>query len=354
MRILHKYILAEWFRAFFCMLLATVGLLIAEDIYKNLHNFIQCGSTIKGILSYYLWFSVSICPLTIPIAFFLSVLFSLGKLQRSNELLSMRTIGLNIFQITSPLLLIGGLLSIASLFFNVCLSSTALQKTRDFCANLSAAEISYRLAFNNERCGRMWFLGELNRRTLTGSDAMLYFYDSSGSEISRVFAETFSYESGIWSFFNGFSTIFNGETHCPVRMTKFERMDCKYGESPELFLSMAKRIKHLSFAEIRRILSFSNGSFGYAAYRVRYYDSIASALSCLLIALITIPFATIGIGRNPVARVSKACGMLVVFFAFVSVFKTLGSNGILPAMLSICLPYCFVLLPIYPLYKRCA
>jgi lipopolysaccharide export system permease protein len=333
-------------------MLATAGLLTMEDIYKNLHDFIQRGTPVLGIFCYYFWLLVRVWPTVIPISLFLSLLFSLGKLHRNSELVSMRAMGLNIFQITLPLWIAGSILSAMGLFFDAYLSSIAAQKTQDFCADAKANTVKHRLTFSNELAGRVWFIGELNQRTASGSDAMVYFYDGDGNELNRIFAKTFSHRSGIWSFYSGFETVFDRVTHRPSRVIKFEKLDRSCDESPELFLSLAKQPKYLSFAELRRILSFSKDFSSFRAYRVRYYAAIISALSCLLIVFITIPFSTVGVRKNPMVGVAKACAVLFLFYLLSSVCHTLGSNGVLPIFLAISLPHCISLLPVCLLYKR--
>jgi lipopolysaccharide export system permease protein len=352
-KILHKYILTEWLCACFASMLLTAGLLLAEDVYKNFHNFIHYGIAARQVFYYYSWLLVRICPVIIPVSFFTSLLFSLGKLHRSNELTSMRAIGLNIFQITLPLWIVGGILSAVGLFFNAYLSSAASQRTQNFYLSMKSHSVHQNLTFNNERDGRTWFLGGFNRLTSSGKHAMVYLRDGDGNELSRVFAKTFLYRDGVWSFRNGFNTIFDGETHRPSMIVKFDELERTCDESPELFLSLAKQTKHLSFSELRRILSFSGNSPGFTGYRVRLYWSTISALSCLLIAFIAIPFSTIGVRRNPMVGVAKACAVVFVFYLLSSACNTLGSNGILPIYLAVCLPYAIVLLPTCPLYKKC-
>jgi lipopolysaccharide export system permease protein len=352
-KILHKYVLIEWLYAFLASMLLTAGLLISEDVYKNFHNFIHYGVAATQIFYYYSWLLVRICPIIIPVSFFTSLLFSLGKLHRSNELTSMRAIGLNIFQITLPLWIAGGILSAVGLFFNVYLSSVASQRTQDFHLSMKFYNIHQNLAFNNERDGRTWFLGKLNRLTSSGNHAMVYLRDSNGNESSRIFANTFSYRGGVWIFRNGFNTIFDENTHQPSTITKFDELKYACDESPELFLSLVKLTKHLSSFELRKLLSFSGNSSSFIGYRVRLYWSTISALSCLLTAFIAIPFSTIGVRRNPMIGVAKACAMLFVFYLLSSTCNALGSNGLLPVYLAVCLPYAIVLLPAYSLYKKC-
>jgi lipopolysaccharide export LptBFGC system permease protein LptF len=218
---------------------------------------------------------------------------------------------------------------------------------------MKAYNIEHNLAFHNERDSRIWFIGELNRQTSSGSWAMICLYDGNGNESERMFAKTFFHQNNIWSFRNGFTTIFNEETHRPSMIVKFDELERAYDESPKLFLSTAKQMKNLSFAELCKILSFSGDSRSFIGCRVRLYDSIASALSCLLITFVTIPFSTIGVRQNPMIGVAKACAALFIFYLISNVCNILSSNEILPIPLAICLPYATVLLPAYPLYKKC-
>jgi lipopolysaccharide export system permease protein len=296
---------------------------------------------------------VRISPIIIPLSFLFSLLFSLGKFHRNNELTSMRTVGLNIFQNTMPLRIASAILSIVSLLFNMHLSSIVSQKTQDFCRDVKVHHVEHKLVFYNERNGRTWFIGELNRQTSSSNCIMVCLYDCTGNESGRMFAQTFSHRVGIWSFCNGFNTVFDKETHRPSMIVKFDELESVCDESPEFFLSIAKPVKYLSFTELRRILSFSGISRKFTRYRARLYCSVPFALSCLLITFITIPFSTIGVKQNPMIGVAKACAVLFVFYLSSNVCHIFGANRILPIFLATCLPYPAILLPAYPLYKTC-
>lgn len=356
MKILSKHILSEWWLAFVIMMFTTTGLLIVEDIYKNLHDFIQNSSFSVRLFWYYFWLIIRVLPTVIPISFFLSLLFSLGKLHKNNEIVVMRVIGLNIFQITLPLWIVGCLLSILTLFLNIHTSSIASQNTQNFCESTktnTGIVVENHLTFNNERDHRVWFLGTFNKNSISGTNAMLYFYDQANHETSRIFAKIFEFRDSKWIFYDGFETFFDIETNRPSHITNFDRKGYNFQETPDLFFSLTKRTKYLSFSEVDKILSFSRNNKSYLAYRMRYYRSIVSSLSCILIVFIIIPFATIGVRRNPMVGVSKACGILFLFYIISSVFNILGSHGVVSLLASVLTPYGLMILASYSLYKKC-
>ncbi|MDE6431918.1 MAG: LptF/LptG family permease [Opitutales bacterium] len=353
MKILSRYILNEWWLAFLVAIFANTGLLVIEDIYKNAGSFIESGVPFGATIRYYFWLMVCVLPVVVPVSFFLSLLFSLGKLHKNNEILAMRLTGANIFQITKPLWVVSLLLCILSIGLNISISSYASRNAQDFYIKIQSRSIRRNIAFDNIKDHRTWFIGLFDRRNSSGSNLMLCSYDKDGVELSRVFAKSFEYKEGSWLLHDGAETIFDPDTDRPVRLEKFDIKRYKFAETPGLFSSLKKNMKHLSISELREILSFSGSKNSYADYRARYYSSIAAPLSCILILFITIPFATVGVRRSQMSGVAKACEALFLFYVMSSMFTSLGTNGVISLFVATFAPYAIVLMFSYVLYRKC-
>ncbi len=353
MKILNRYILSEWWFAFIIAMLANAGLLIIEDVYKNASDFIQAGISASQLASYYFWLVIRILPIIIPVSFFLSLLFSLGKLHKNNELLAIRAIGANIFQITAPLWIVSCLLAILEVVLNLSISSIASQNTQNFCARVKNMSVNKNVAFKNEKDNRLWFFGTFCKEESIGTNVMIYFYDSAGNETERFLAEKAEYKNGQWFFQNIVRTLFDASTKYPTHIDRFESKNFCFDETPDLFFSLKKRVKYLSLPELRNILTFSNGKKDYFAYRVQYYRSMISSLSCIIILFITIPFATVGVRRSPMTGVAKACGVLFLFYIISNIFSIFGSHCFVPVFVTVLAPYIIVLMFSYILYRKC-
>ena len=353
MKILNRYILTEWALAFFVAMLANTGLLIVEDIYKNAGDFVHSGITVYKFFWYYFWLTVRVLPVVIPISFFLSLLFSLGKLHKNNELLAMRMAGKNIFQITKPLWVISIILTLLSIGFNLSISSRAAQNTQNFCAKMKSLSVRRNVAFDNVKDRRVWFMALFDRKKRAGLDVMLCFYDEYGREMKRLFAKRAEYGGERWVFHEGSEIEFDTDTEHPLRMETFDTKKYEFEETPGLFFSLKKRIKYLSLLELRKILSFSKNSKSYIDYSVQYHRLMISPLSCMLILFITIPFATTGVRRSPMSGVAKACGVLFIFYILSNMFSSFGMHGMIPLFAAVLAPYLVILMFSYILYRGC-
>jgi len=91
------------------LLAALIVIFVTIDYVSNLRKF--DNATFEQIILYYWYFLPFIVQTVLPIVLFLSSMFSVGKLAKSSELTAMKAAGVNVRQLTMPLLLIGLLLS---------------------------------------------------------------------------------------------------------------------------------------------------------------------------------------------------------------------------------------------------
>jgi len=96
------------------LLLAILIIFVTVDYVSNLKKFEQ-ASYIQAALFYY-YYMPWIIQTILPIVLLLSSMFTLGRLSKSSEITAMKAAGINIKQLTSPLLLLGLLISIGSFY----------------------------------------------------------------------------------------------------------------------------------------------------------------------------------------------------------------------------------------------
>ena len=126
MKHIDKYILNNFLVKF---LLTMGGLLIITiliDVIDHLNKFIDAKIPQSEIINYYYYSLPWFISIGIPISCLISTIFSLGLLQRQNEITAMKSSGLSIFRISSILLIIGIFISISSFYFDNYLVTNAL------------------------------------------------------------------------------------------------------------------------------------------------------------------------------------------------------------------------------------
>jgi len=92
------------------LLAALIVIFVTIDYVSNLRKF--DSATFEQIVLYYWYFLPFIVQTVLPIVLFLSSMFSVGKLAKSSELTAMKAAGVNVRQLTMPLMILGLLLSI--------------------------------------------------------------------------------------------------------------------------------------------------------------------------------------------------------------------------------------------------
>ena len=67
-----------------------------------------------------------------------------------------------------------------------------------------------------------------------------------------------------------------------------------------------------------------------ATYAVTFYDRLFSPVSCLIILGLAIPFSVTGVRTNPFVGVSKAMGLLFLYYILLNVAQFAGTSGFDP------------------------
>ena len=94
MRLLDRYILAEWAKVFALALLSFVGIMLLSDGYNRIPEFLDLGAGWGTIIAYLLLGLVRNLSLLIPISLLISVIFVLATMNRNHEISAARAAGI--------------------------------------------------------------------------------------------------------------------------------------------------------------------------------------------------------------------------------------------------------------------
>ena len=94
MRLLDRYILAEWAKVFALALLSFVGIMLLSDGYNRIPEFLDLGAGWGTIIAYLLLGLVRNLSLLIPISLLISVIFVLATMNRNQEISAARAAGI--------------------------------------------------------------------------------------------------------------------------------------------------------------------------------------------------------------------------------------------------------------------
>jgi lipopolysaccharide export system permease protein len=334
-------------------------LLLLEDIYKNFYLFIKAQSGFTKLVKYYFSLSVSFISFVIPLAIFISVLFTLGQLHRKNEIIGARCAGMSILEIAKTIIVGGIVLALGNLLLESFIIPNAIDHVTSFRLETDhkggyTTAVS-KIGFYNHKDNRLWFFKSLDKLSHTARDVTISCYNDKNVEESRIFAQTatFSKDKKYWICKNCSVIIFDPLTELPIDVKLFAEKAFKmFTEPPKVILASLKKTKDLSFPEVLESIKYYHNESAENAFLVKFHQIFANAADCIIILFLAIPFAVMGVRVNPFVNISRACVFLLIFLFCGATCEALGNSGILRPAFAVWITNILILLPILGLFRR--
>ncbi|MDR2677214.1 MAG: LptF/LptG family permease [Puniceicoccales bacterium] len=323
---LGRYVCNEWLKYMGITLMATLALLVFEDMYREFPGLLSAGT--GSILRHYFYLLPHFFCTILPISVFVSALMSLCHLRDNNEFVAMQSIGMSPGQITKNLWIWGAALSALMILLQTHLD----EWSRD--------DNYHGVAYRDGQSGRLWLIGRLNAKTGHAEDIFVW---NPGPPTHRFRAQSAQWDGSRWCFEGATesSVIEMEQNH---RLTG-EKSCNEFHETPRQLVSQQKRPKDMCLRELRQALRWeSQKSSHRSALEVRFYALHMACLGPLVALFCAIPFSLRGVRQNPTIGASKAVGILFLFHVLTGLSHSLGNNEIFHPIAAAGLPF---LLPIF-------
>ena len=335
--ILDRYILKEWLKTFCVTLMLILGILLLEDMYKNLKNFLEHGANLQTLLLYYTYIIPNCFCTVLPISFFISVLYVLNDMQAHNEVVAMRASGLTVLKITRSFWWAAFILMLLMIVFNAYVlpkaSNGAQQIVQQIDYNYQKRYTSNthdignysHLCLHNAKEGHLWHITQFSLYTQQGKFVTLSKINKQGNEVERISAEKIVYDTKNqqWIFENGKHWFFDTHTYIPEYFIPFHQWQFKCVENPKLMTFIHKPLKYLGVHELKEILAFVPKNHPrFLEHQIKYYSILSSPLIYFMVVLLAIPFSLKAVRTNPMIGVSKAAGLFFIYYIIFVFFHT--------------------------------
>jgi lipopolysaccharide export system permease protein len=314
MRLLDRFLLRELAIPLAYCLAGCLIFWISFNLLHDIDDFQQDHLRALDIIEVYWVRLPDLLVIVLPVGFLLALLYTLANHSRHHELTAMRSAGISLWRICLPYLAVGFLLSIAMFWISERLAPTSQDRERRIRARYlpenSEEQWIQSLNFRNARDNRIWTIGAYNPDTSEMSHPQVDWRLPDGSRrtlIARAAIRT----NNIWQFSNVQFFIYPAgrpeidtvairtnvlamseftETPADIRvLIKFSRMNA---------VNASKRA-HLSLAEIDYIKKHLElNPRDRAIVETQRHARMAQPWTCLIVALIAIPFGAASGRRN--------------------------------------------------------
>ena len=342
MRIIDRYLLGGFLHSLlFCLALFFI-LFIVIDAFNNLDEFLKHGVSMRVIISYYLYSVPSIFVQVIPVGVLVAILYTLGNLNRHNEILAFKASGISGFHILAPYLFVGILIS----FGVFLLSERVVPKTAVTSAAIMEGLIQKGKKNFDERAiqnvtlftkgNRMVFAKEFEISTSTLYDVVLFEDDPHRVIQDKLTAKKARYDNNAWTFYDTIRYQMNRRGELSGEPVFSTSQKVALEAKPEDFLKGSSQVEFMNVSQLGETIEHLQGVGRKLAYKlsVDFHYKIAFPFVTFVVILIGSPLA-MGSARGRAARgIGTSVVIVFLYFGLNSVCLALGKGGSLPPLFS--------------------
>ncbi len=339
MKIIDRYLLRGFLRPFLFCLLIFLLLFMVIDAFSNLDEFLKNGFSLGVILTYYLYFLPTVFVQVAPISTLMAVLYNLGDLNRHNEISAIKASGISSFQVLSPYLFVGLLLSFIVFLVNekvvpkTQVTSTAIMQGLIEKGKKNLSERAIRnVALYSSEC-RMVFAREFEIASGTLRDVVILQDDPNQTLKSRLTAKKAQYEDGHWQLYDAATYHLNRQGDILGEPTYSKKLELKIEEVPQDFIKAASQAEFMSAKELKEYRDNFKGGTGRkfkTRLSVDFHYKIAFPFISFFVILIGAPLAMRLERGSAIVGIGTSLLVVLIYYGLHSICLALGKNGTMP------------------------
>lgn len=338
MKLLDLYLLRRFVIILLFALVAFVLIVVVVELIGEIGNFLDRDVPFAVMVKYYLFYIPFLLVLALPIAMLLASLFSIGQMARYNELTAIKSVGISLYRVLAPLLILGLLMSLFAFFFG----ETVVPKTNRLKTAIheqyldpSSTRIASKVTniFMRDQLNRLIFIGHYNsKEKVCHKVSILKKSDTRFRE--RHDAQTMQWQDSTWVLLNGYRRTFSeqGVEHA-VAFDSLREGSIDF--SPEQLAESQTAPEDMSYRELKRFTQevIRNGGDP-ASWRVDLNLKISVPFANLVMVLFGASLASNKKRSGVIVGIIISLIICFLYYGFVKFFQTLGYNSVLAPVVS--------------------
>ena len=337
MKLLDRYVLRTFLRAYAYCIAAFISIWLIFDISDNLSTFLDDRVSLPLVTQYYLTQVPQILVILLPVSLLLALLFSLGRMSRTNEIVSMLTAGVSIPRLILPLVGMGFLTALVSGALNYSLAPKAEQTRKTFFEgvrdNGREAGISGQI-FRNRADARTWFIQRFRPERNEFITVQVLQQDEQ-ENIKKNYMATRAYyhaDKKAWELQLVKIVTYDAGGNIIDDLSAESVMMTEWSETPFRLASSTMRAEFLSWSELRDYLRF-NADFPpslLAPFSTHFQYRMALPWTCVIVVFLAAPLAIVFSRRGILSSVAAAIGLVFSMNFLTHLFLALGEGARIP------------------------
>lgn len=347
--LLDRFVTRAFLTPFLICFGAFVSIWIISDLANRGAGYARSEMAVTDIAWLYLLQLPAVIVIILPITLVLASLYTLGRMSRSNELVSMLMAGRSVYTVLRPIFAIAAFATFVSLVCNYewapTASGTAESAAQAMSKGTQTRYAAYDQVFVNRPENRIWFVGMFphdyhRRNRLRGIFVAQFDDDNILTKTIQSNSVFWQDHNGLWVFFQSQVTEFNEEGEPASVTTDDKHLEWDWPETPWLLMSTGIRPEFLGLPQIGAYLRAYQGlpPERLAPFYTHWHHRLALPFACLTAVLVAAPLGIIYSRRGLAGSVTAA---ILLFFAslfITNLFLALGQSQALHPFAAAWLP----------------
>ncbi|MGB8342560.1 MAG: LptF/LptG family permease [Chthoniobacterales bacterium] len=334
MRLLDRYIVRNFLQPYIYCIIGFLSIWLIFDISDNSSTIFDEHAALGMVVQFY-WTQIpQVLVILLPVSLLLSLLFSLGRMSRANEIVSMLTAGVSVPRLVFPLLIIGFLTTGVTQALNYSLAAHAELARKNFFDQVNRGGVREVVitaqVFRNRTDDRTWYITRFRRNSNQFSGVQVVQQDAQGNITRNYIVTQAFYEPATKSWRMENVKVVNYDLAGNITDEKLlpSLTITGWSETPYRLSSANVRPEFLGISELREYLRY-NSDFPQtllAPFRTQLQYRWALPWTCMVVAIMATP---LGIGfsrRGILASVAVAIGLVFTMNFLIHLFLALGEG----------------------------
>jgi len=343
--LIDKYILKMFLGYFLGSILVLVTLYVVID---SLSLFSNVSSTPTLTLRYYGYAIPAILYQLLPVTCLVGTLFTLGQLNKNNELVALFSMGNSLARISAPILIMVAAIGVISFWMSDrILPYTNKMKNYTWYVEIRKNPGLYSLVKNS----RIWYRQKnmlFNIKTFDADKKQaeglsFYFFDDEWNLVQMITSKTAIVKKGEWDLEDGSVTVFTDQSSFPMTQS-FKTKSIAVEDDMSDIQKTTKFSEVVSINELRQYIKKNKeAGLNTIRYEVDLQAKFGFALASFVMAFIGIPFSVSDSRSGSRMKGVAICIVLAfTYWALLNMGMSFANHGVIPPFVSAWFPNIFM------------
>ncbi len=350
-KIMDKYLIIEFIKPFLLTLLGLTIIMLSSYLFQLTDFIIIKDVPVKVVLKLLLYKLPQILVQSFSMAVLFATLLSLSSLVKDGEFVALRMAGIDFSRMVISLIVVALLISSITYWMNERIVPWANKKYRDTIIysikKEKPPEVHENLLFKD--VGERYFcIGEINDKTNNLKQIIIY----NRSNNTFITAVRGKLKEDAILLQEGLIYTLNKDGY-NQKEEKVRGLELKITRDISEIYKEEKKISTMNRKELKtRIKLFKFSGIETTKLTVEYHFRLAQTLACVIFVLIGAPLS-IKSNKGRIFGVIASVVIIFIYYVFLSISRSLGRNGLLPAILAAWLSnLLFVLVGSFLIFKE--